>query len=394
MLAGLGIILVALNLRAPVVAISPVLHELQRSTGLSNAEAGLLTTLPVAFFGLAGPLAIALARRYSMELLLFCAMAVLTAAMLLRLIPTEIALFGGTLLAGIMIAVGNVLLPSVIKRDFGARTGTMTAAYVAALSLGAAFAAGLTVPLEHLFGWDWRRAIAIWGVFAAAATMMWLPQLWSRHRIDDARPRIGLRTLVRDPVAWHVTAFMGLQSFGFYTTTAWLPALFVGQGIAPSEAGWLLSLTNILGVPAVLAAPILSAKLHDQRPLVMVVVAVYAAAIAGLLVAPTVAPFLWAALLGTAQGATFSLAIAFILLRAPDAAHTAPLSTMAQGVGYLMAACGPFVFGALRDATHGWTVPLLALFLLFIPMTTSGIGAARPRFVGRDRSPRSSATAS
>lgn len=383
MLTGFGIILIALNLRAAVVAISPVLHELQRGTGMSNAEAGLLTTLPVACFGLAGPLAIGLARRYSMELLLFLAMAILTLALLLRLIPSNVALFGGTLLAGITIAFGNVLLPPVIKRDFGARTGTMTAAYVAALSLGAAFASGLTVPLEHLFGWDWRAALAIWSTFAAAATIVWLPQLWSQHRIDETKPRIGLRSLMHDPVAWNVTAFMGLQSLGFYTTTAWLPAYFVGHGIDPSTAGWLLSLTNIIGVPAVLAAPILSSKLRDQRPLVMIVALIYAIGLAGLLIAPTAAPYLWAGVLGTAQGATFSLAITFILLRAPDAEHTAPLSTMAQGVGYVTAALGPFIFGALRDATHGWTVPLLALFVVFVPMTIAGIGAARPRFVGQ-----------
>ncbi len=244
LLVAVALLLVAVGLRAPIVAASPLLHEIQRSLTLSSAEAGLLTTLPVLCFGAFSPLAPLLARRWSMELVIFGSTVVLLAAIALRLVPSTLLLFGGTLVAGIAIAIGNVLLPALIKRDFPKNSGKMTAAYVTALTLGAALPAGLTVPLERAAGLDWRAALALWGFVPALALLMWIPQLRAGHRIAATTYRIPLRALLRDHVAWYVTAFMGFQSLGFYTTTAWLPTLFVSHGMDARSAGWLLLIAN------------------------------------------------------------------------------------------------------------------------------------------------------
>ncbi len=374
----------AVGLRAPIIAASPLLHEIQSNLGISSAEAGLLTTLPVLCFGACSPLAPLLARRWSMELLIFVSLIVLLAAIGLRIVPSTALLYGGTLLAGIAIAIGNVLLPALIKRDFPQHNGAMTGAYVTALTLGAALPAGMTVPLERAAGLDWRSALAMWGAVPLVALVAWIPQLRAGHRIADTAPRIALRALLRDPVAWYVTAFMGLQSLGFYTMTAWLPTLFVSHGMDPRNAGWLLSLANTVGIPVVLLVPVLCAKLRDQTPVVLVMGALYTVALAGLIADPVPFAILWIALLGVAQSMTLTLAFTFMMLRSPDAPHAAQLSSMSQFGGYLLAAAGPFLFGALRDATAGWTVPLIAVFaVVVVPITLSGIAAARPRFVGR-----------
>ena len=373
----------AVGLRAPIIAAAPLLHEIQASLGLTSAQAGLLTTLPVLCFGAFSPLAPLLARRYSMELLIFAATLVLIVAIGLRLVPFTPLLYGGMLLAGIAIAIGNVLLPALIKRDFPKNSGSMTSAYVTALTLGAALPAGLTVPIERAAGLDWRGALAMWGAVPLLGLAAWLPQLRAGHRIADAAPRVPLRQLLHDPVAWYVTAFMGLQSIGFYTTTAWLPALFVSHGMDPRNAGWLLSIANLVGIPVVLTIPVLCAKLRSQTPVVLVMAAVYTAALAGIIIDPVPLALLWMALLGLAQSATLSLAVTFIILRAPGPAHAAQLSSMSQCAGYMLAAAGPLLFGALRDFTAGWTVPMIALYLgVVIPLALSGIAAARPRFVG------------
>ena len=343
----------------------------------------MLTTLPVLCFGAFSPLAPVLARRWSMELLIFASTVVLLAAIGLRLVPSTPMLFCGMLLAGVAIAIGNVLVPALIKRDFPKNSGTMTAAYVTALTLGAALPAGLTVPLERAAGLDWRGALAMWGVFPVLTLVAWIPQLRSGHRIADAVSRIPLRALLRDPVAWYVTAFMGLQSLGFYTTTAWLPTLFVSHGMDARNAGWLLSISNLIGFPAVLLVPSVCVKLRDQTPFVLAMAVMYAIALVGLIVDPVPLALVWIALLGLAQSATISLAVTFMMLRSPDAAHAAQLSSMSQCAGYLLAAGGPFLFGALRDLSAGWTVPLIALLAgVVVPLTLSGIAAARPRFVG------------
>jgi MFS transporter, CP family, cyanate transporter len=383
---AVALLLVAIGLRAPIVAASPLLHEIQSRLDLSSAEAGLLTTLPVLCFGVFSPLAPLLARRWSMELVIFGSTVVLLGAIALRLVPSTLLLFGGTLLAGVAIAIGNVLLPALIKRDFPKNGGTMTAAYVTALTLGAALPAGLTVPLERAAGLDWRAALAMWGFFPVLALLMWIPQLRSAHRIAGPAHRIPLRALLRDPVAWYVTAFMGMQSLGFYTTTAWLPTLFVSHGMDARSAGWLLSVANIIGIPAVLLVPIVIVKLRRQTPFVLGMAVMYTIALIGLLLDPVPLALLWMALLGLAQSATISLAMSFILLRSPDAAYAAQLSSMSQGAGYMLAALGPFLFGALRDASSGWALPLIALlFFVIVPLALSGVAAARPRFVGSAR---------
>ncbi len=373
----------AVGLRAPIIAAAPLLHEIQRSLDLSSAEAGLLTTLPVLCFGAFSPLAPLLARRWSMELLIFASTAVLVVAIGVRLVPSTPLLFCGMLLAGIAIAIGNVLLPALIKRDFPKNGGTMTGAYVTALTLGSALPAGFTVPLERAAGLDWRGALAIWGVVPVLALIAWIPQLRAGHRIADIAPRVPLRALLRDPIAWYVTAFMGLQSLGFYTTTAWLPSLFVSHGMDARNAGLLLSIANLVGIPIVLLIPVLAVKLRNQTPVVLGMAALYTIALAGLTLDPEPLALVWMIVLGLAQSATLSLAVTFMLLRSPDPAHAAQLSSMSQCAGYMLAAVGPFLFGALRDFSSSWIVPMIALFIcVVVPITLVGIGAARPRFVG------------
>jgi CP family cyanate transporter-like MFS transporter len=380
-LVAAGLLLIAVNLRAAVVAISPLLGEIQHALGLANWQAGLLTTLPVACFGVFGALGPALARRWNLEVALFGSTLLLVAAFALRLIPTTFALFGGTLIAGIAISIGNVLLPALLKRDFPHDKGGMTAAYVVALSGGATLAAGLTVPIQHATGFDWRVTLALWGVFPLIAAIVWIPQLRHPHVEPAGRAVVALRSLLRDKLAWNVTLFMGLQSLGFYTTTAWFPAYFVRHGMSPSAAGWLLSLSQAACVVAVLTVPVIAARTRSLLIPLWGMIVLYVIPVVGVLFMPTQLTAFWMVLLGIAQGFTFSLAVTFIIERSPDAAHAGPLSSMAQSIGYALAAIGPFAFGALRDLTGGWTAPFAALLIMLVPMAFTGFAAARPGYV-------------
>jgi CP family cyanate transporter-like MFS transporter len=375
-----GILVLALNLRAAVVAISPLLHQIQADLGLTGGEAGLLTTLPVACFGLFSPLAPALARRIGIERTLFCATLLIVGAFVLRLAPATAALYAGTLLAGIAIAIGNVLVPVLIKRDFVLHSGTMTAAYISALSFGPSLAAGLTIPIQRHFGLDWRGALFVWVALPLLTLVVWLPQLRSVHRVDDG-PRISLGAMMRSRLAWQVTLFMGLQSLGFYATVAWLPTLYIAHGVDAAHAGGLLSLANVVALPVVLTVPIISARMRDQTLLVWLMGALNLIGLLGITLDPVPLAVLWVIVLGAAQAMTISLAITFIMARSPDGEHAAQLSSMAQGIGYTMAAFGPFLFGVIRDGSGGYTVPMLALVAVVIPLTVTGIGAAQPRFV-------------
>ncbi|HVD25708.1 MAG TPA: hypothetical protein VNB86_06900 [Gaiellaceae bacterium] len=120
----------------------------------------------------------------------------------------------------------------------------------------------------------------------------------------------------------------------------------------------------------------LATRARDQRGLAVAVTALEAAAIAGLVVAPDLAP-LWVLLFAFGQGGAIALALTLMILRAPDSRLAGELSGMAQAIGYTMAATGPFLLGALYDATGRWDPPLLALLALTVPLAAVGVAAGK-----------------
>ena len=372
-----AVVLVALNLRPSVVGVGPLLAEIRADEALSATAAGVLTALPVLCFGLLAPVAPRLARRIGIERALLAALVVLIAGCVVRALPSAVALFGGTVLIGAAIASGNVLMPALVKRDFAHRTGAMTAAYSASISVGGALGAAATAPLADGLGLGWRAALGVWAVWALVATLCWLPQLRRVARpTGSPAPVAALRC---SAVAWQVTAFMGLQSLGFYATTSWLPAVFVDRGWSAATAGVLVATMSLTGIAGGMAAPVLAARSTRQSGLAVGLTAVTAIGLAGVLV-PGLEPVA-CAVLGVGQGAALGMALTLMTLRAPDSAHAAQLSGMAQCLGYTLAAAGPFAVGALHDLTDGWTVPLVLLLVLLVPQGIAGALAGRNRFV-------------
>jgi CP family cyanate transporter-like MFS transporter len=382
-LLAIGMVLLATNLRPAAAAVGPLIDRIKADTGLSAAGAGALTTLPVLCFGALAPLAPALARRLGERSTAALALVVLLIGTLVRLIPGLGFLFLGTALAGAAIAVGNVLLPVLVRGNFPARIGLLTSLYTTALVGFAALAAGVSVPVADAFGGGWRPGLAIWALPAVVALVVWAPQLGRgrRTRADPGAPVTSARSLLRDRVAWSVTVFFALQSAGFYATLAWLPSVFHSHGLSTSYAGFLLSLSLIVGLIPALTVPSLAARAHDQRPFVLGFVLCVAAGWLGVILAPTSVPYLWVVVLGVGQNALFPLALTLIVLRGGPVPSTAALSTMVQTVGYLMAAAAPLAIGAMHDISGSWTPALIVLLALLVPQMVMGLEAARNRTV-------------
>jgi MFS transporter, CP family, cyanate transporter len=378
-------VLVALNLRIAIAALPPVLGDIQHGTGLPSSVTGLLTTIPVVCFGAFAFGTPRLTRHFGGNRLLWLTMLLLTGGIVLRLQPSVAALFAGTLVVGAAIAIGNVLMPGVIKRDFGSRTGLMTGLYSMALFVGPALSAGLTVPLGTVTGLGWRDVLALWAVPAVLAAVAWAPQALrpgSRPAAasgDSAAPR--LRALWRDPVAWAVALFMGLQSLGYYAMLTWLPTMFTDHHMPAGQAGWMLSFSSFPGIVTALATPVIERRLRRHQAMVVAAVLLCAIGYLGVLADPVPLAYLWMTALGLGQGATISLALGYIVARSPDHAHTGQLSTMAQGAGYLIACLGPLGLGLLHSATGSWTVPMLALTAVLVVELITGLQASRDRHV-------------
>jgi MFS transporter, CP family, cyanate transporter len=374
-----AIVAVALNQRPAVVAVAPVLGDLRADTGLSSTLAGLLTTLPVLCFGAFAPAAPRLARRIGLETAVALSLLLLAAGIALRLLSPVSLLFAGGVLAGAAIAFANVLMPAYVKREFS-RPGLVMGFYSASLNIGAAAGAALTVPLAEALGLDWRAALGLWLALALAALALWLPVAGTgrAHRTSDPLPDdAGSWSLLRQPLARQVTAYLGLQSVQFYTVAAWLPTLLADSGVPVREGGLMLGLANVVGAGGALLAPAQAGRMRTQRPLILAVAASYTVGLGGLLIAPGTGTLLWVAAFGLAQGGGFALALTLIVLRSPTPLVAARLGGVAQCLGYLLAALGPLALGALHDATGGWTSPVALLLAVLVPMTWFGWGAAR-----------------
>jgi CP family cyanate transporter-like MFS transporter len=371
------LIFVALNLRMAVAAVPPVLTQIQRDTGLGSVGSGLLTALPLLCFGAMAASAPALVRRLRMAPLLGLAMAVVALGCAVRLVPSLAALFLGTAIIGSGIAVANVLLPGLIKRDFKDVAAPMIAVYALALSLGATIPAGLTIPIEDLTGVGWRPAVAVWGAVALIALALWLPRARREGPAATATQPSSARDLRRDRIAWAVTLFMGLQSLCYYAMLSWLPTILESHGMSSGKAGWMLSYMTIPGMAASLVTPAVQRRLPRSEFEVALAAVLLAIGYLGLIFAGASAPYVWVTSLGLGGGLLIALALGYIVARAHDDHHVAHLSTMAQGVGYLIAASGPFIVGALHGLTSSWTVPLLVLLAVLVPMLLAGFIAGR-----------------
>jgi MFS transporter, CP family, cyanate transporter len=384
-----GLVLLTLNLRAAITGIPPVLGELQDKFGLTGFEISVLATLPMVCLGVFSALAPVLARRIGTEAAITGALLVITIGVLLRVVPVQAALFTGTVLAGAGMATGNVLVPAVIKRVFPGRVGSLTGLSMMLMSVSGAAAAGSAVPLDSMGGW--RLALVVWAVPSLIAALVWCPlalrgrkrpgvRVWKSTSTAHTDAHTEQGSLLRSPLAWSVMVFMGMASLMFYTLTSWLPEIMHDHGFAPATAGMMNSVIVIIGIPLGFVVPVVAARLRDQRPLVIGVVALMVIGLGGLLLAPQ-AGWVWITIFGVATGSAFPLALTLLNLRSPTSAVTAQLSGMAQSGGYLLAASGPLTFGVLHSVTGGWEVSIWLLLLLVVPELVCGLLAARPGLV-------------
>ncbi|RBY81906.1 MFS transporter [Blastococcus sp. TF02A-26] len=373
-----AIVAVALNQRPAIVAVAPLLEDLRADTGLSSAMGGLLTTVPVLCFGAFAPVAPRLAQRIGLETAVAASLLLLAGGIALRLLSPVALLYAGSLLAGAAIALANVLLPAYVKREF-ARPGAVMGAYSAALNIGAATGAALTLPLADALDVGWRTGLGLWLFVALGALVLWLPVAGTGRAERRAANPVpgGSWSLLRLPLARRVCLFLSMNSVQFYSVSAWLPTLLADAGVPRGDGGLLLGLSNVVGAAGALLAPAQAGRMRGQRPLVAAVVAAYAVGLAGLLLSPDAGTVVWVCAWGVAQGAGFAVALTLIVLRSPTPLVAARLGGVAQCVGYLVAASGPLLLGAVHDLTSGWTWPLLLLIAALVPMAWAGWGAAR-----------------
>jgi CP family cyanate transporter-like MFS transporter len=373
----LAILLLSLNLRPAAVSVGPVLDELRDGLGMGPASAGLLTSLPVLSFAIFGALAPSAARRLGPHRVTFLALLAVVLGLAARsVVEQEAAFLGLSLLATAGMAMANVLIPSLVRLHFPERIGLMTSLYTTMLGIGLTGAFLLTVPVSDAFG-SWRYGIGAWAVLAAVAAVPWFGLIRFDQALDTPVRDVGYADIARTRLGWAMTLFFGLQSLMAYAVFGWFATLWRDHGFGAGTAGALVGIVAGMSIPLSLVLPQAVARPGDQRWVLVLVMACYPVAYVGLLLAPHSLAVVWAVVLGTAL-TTFPIVLTYIGLRTRTAGATAALSGWTQSTGYLMAAAGPFGVGVLHDATDGWSVPLLVLLALSVPLFVVGMYVGRP----------------
>lgn len=382
-LTFIGILLIASNLRAPITALGPVIHQITASFHLSSVYTGLLNALPLLIFGLASPFAPAITRRIGLEKSLLIALVFITAGCLVRSWLGVLGLWAGTFIIGLGIAIANVLVVPFIKRDYPDYAARCIGLYAATMALTAALSSGIASPLLSLCSSTWRVSIGIWAIPAAFALIVWM-KVCARtgHEAGSTtKPVVQITDSIwKSAVAWQVSMFMALQTMVFYTLIDWYPSMANEHGVSSSAAGFHLFIYQAVAVVANLSTAVFIVRLKDQRLLGLICSLFITSGVAGLLLLPAVS-VLWLVLAGIGAGMSMVTCLTLFGLRTREHHQAGQLSGKAQCIGYLIGALGPCLAGILHVHTHSWNSTLFCLILISFGQAFFAWQAGRNRFV-------------
>lgn len=375
-----AIFLFATTLRTPITIVGPIISFIREGLGISNVLAGFLTTIPLLAFAVISPFAPRLARRFGMEWTLFYSVILLCVGVVLRSVSITSLLVIGTVLIGIAIAFGNVLIPSYFKLKFPLHIGLLTGIYTVSMNISSGLAAGFSYSLAQYAGWQIALGFSV--ILGVLTLVIWLPLLRT-SKVDMQIPKTTTtpKKMWRHPLAWAIAAAMGLQSFLFYCCAAWIPEIYVSQGLDAAATGWMVSVMQFAQIPMTFLIPILAGKMTSQRPIVVFFTVCYILGFSGMLFEWTSLAVLWMIFLGFAGGASFGLVLMLFNLRTKTAFEAAELSGFAQSVGYLVAAIGPVLFGFVHDATESWFIPLALFVVISVLLFFASFASAKNRTI-------------
>ena len=377
----LGILFISFNLRAPITAVGSVVELIMQEYKISSAAAGFITTLPLIAFAIVSPFVAKISSKIGHSLTMMLGLICILVGEICRSYTGVYGLYIGTAIMGIGIAIGNVIIPAIIKLYFSKKVGAVTSLYTSGMCIFAAVGAGISIPLAKGMNLGWKNSLASWFILTMITVLIWLPQILKKKETNKKVEKTESKTSVwKSPLAWWVTMFMGIQSFIFYSIVAWLPTIVISKEMTDTFAGNMALMFQLMAIPATLLIPILSDKFKNQKGLSLVVCTVYIIGVLLFLFAQTQIMIIIAIILmAIGMGGSISLSIAFISLRSPNSSKASELSGMSQSAGYLFAAAGPILTGLIFDMKSSWTIPLSIFMLLIVALAVCGI------FAGSDK---------
>lgn len=349
----------SLALRPQLVGIGPLLPDIEADLGVSHAVAGLLGTIPVLCMGLFAPAAAPLTAWASLRTAIGgCVFGVAAFGIARAAAPDAGLVLALTLPLGVGLALAGALLPVAVKARFADRPAFATGVYTTGLSVGAALASALAVPLAGVFG-GWRGALAAFSAATVVLAAGWL--VLSRGTWTERSAARAPRLPVRRGIVWGIVAVFGLQSAIFYAFVSWMPDAFQERGWSAATAGSLAAVFGLAALPVGLLVPWLADRAGSRRRWLTAASAATAVGLFGLAALPEAA-FAWATIAGAAIGAVFPLSLTLCLDVAHDPADAGAVAALVLLGGYTLSSLSPVGLGALRDATGSFSPVLWTMF--------------------------------
>ncbi len=391
------LMILAGNLRAPITGIGTLVTIIQDDLGLSSTLAGLITTLPIIVFAVVSPFASSVSRRIGLWKTIMAGLLFIFAGQIIRASTNTLGMFLGTAIMGVGIAIGNVLLVSLIKLYFPDKLGPVTSMYSTSMALIASVSIGISAPIAVGTGNSWRIALAVWIILALCSIVLWVFQKNGAKKVPDealkavpdvltaecnSRRQPGKLSIYRSVLAWQFAVFMGLQSLLFFSITAWIPAILQSRGYTIEQAGFMALFLQLVSIPATFIVPFLITRQKTQCKLVFLFCSVFLVGFVLFFFAKnTTVHYISIICIAIGMGPGISFGNMFISLRTRSAEQAAALSGMGQSLGYTLAAVGPVFIGFIFDLTQSWTIPIIFLMVSVVILMITGMLAGRDRYV-------------
>ncbi|MFC5192462.1 CynX/NimT family MFS transporter [Algoriphagus aquatilis] len=374
----LGIILISINLRTSIASVGPLIPFIREDLGISNGLAGFLTTLSLITFAIFSLFAPSFGKKLGHGKAIFLGISLLSIGVVIRVLGGIELLYLGTALTGIGIVTANVLMIPFFKARIPEQIGLMTALLSTGMSLFAAIASGVSVPLAEDWGLGWRGSLISWVILMVLALIVWIPQLkpHSTQQTGSAKPA---KNVWKSRLAWQVTLFMGAQSVMYFTMITWLPDMLIARGMSPVNAGIALSYMQLISLIGTFFAPNLLMRLNQQSGVVLIVGIGYLVGYGSLFITNEIVTFAALTIIGIGSGASLSIAYTLISMRTAEDLTTAKLSGMVQSAGYVLAALGPLVFGISLDLFDNWNILIWFLLAMTVQFIVFGWPAGRDK---------------
>lgn len=372
----LGIILISINLRTSIASVGPLIPFIREDLDISNGLAGSLTTLTLITFAIFSIFSPRIGKRLGNGRAIFLGILLLSIGVIVRVLGGVEILFIGTALTGVGIVIANVLMIPFFKAHLPKKLGLLTAILSTGMSLFAAIASGISVPLAVDLGWGWRGSLAFWVVFMLLALAVWFPQVKAKPIKNKGEGQAG-KNVWKSRLAWQLTLFMGAQSVMYFTMVTWLPDMLISKGMSPVKAGIALSYMQLISLIGTFFAPSFLMKLRQQHLVILGVSLGYLLGYLLLFSSQEWVLFVAMTIIGIGSGASLSIAYTLISLRTAEDQTTSNLSGMVQSAGYVLAALGPLLFGVSLDLVGNWDFLIWFLLAMTIQFLFFGWSAGK-----------------